>query len=81
MGTIQQNNNVIDGVNLRAEAKRFTHRRCSIDTVMSIPREGRGISLIKAGNDVRQVQSFSKKNHGQRFPEFQTAKLTKFQYK
>ena len=25
-GTIPQNNNMIDGVNLRAEAKRFTHR-------------------------------------------------------
>ena len=43
MGTIQQNNNVIDGVNLRAEAKRFTHTHThtmqSIDT-MSIPQEG-----------------------------------------
>ena len=28
VGTIQQNNNIIDGVNLRAETKRFTHRRC-----------------------------------------------------
>ena len=25
VGTIQQNNNVIDGVNLRTEAKRITH--------------------------------------------------------
>ena len=28
----QQNNNVIYVVNLRAEAKRFTHRRCKVLT-------------------------------------------------
>ena len=32
VGTIEQNSNVIDGVNLRAEAKRFTHRRCKVLT-------------------------------------------------
>ena len=78
MGTIQQNNNVIDGVNLRAEAKRFTYRRCKVLTLMSIPQKGGGHSLIKAGKDVRQVQNFSKNlTPGQSFH----CKITKFQFK
>ena len=32
VGTIQQNNNVRDGVNLRAEVKLFTHRQCKVLT-------------------------------------------------
>ena len=32
VGMIQQNNNVRDGVNLRAEVKLFTHRQCKVLT-------------------------------------------------
>ena len=32
VGTIHQNNNVIDGVNLGAEAKRITHGQCKVLT-------------------------------------------------
>ena len=64
---IQQNNNVIYVVNLGAEAKRFTHRRCKVFTQCQFLKRGGGdggISLIK---DVQQMQ-----NRGQ-------AKITKFQ--
>ena len=44
-------------VNLRAEAKRFTQTMQSMDT-MSIPQDGGGgISPIRVGKDVRQVQN------------------------
>ena len=57
VGTIQQNNKVIDRVNLRAEAKRSTHRRCKVLIQCHFLKRGWGISLIKAGKDVRQVQN------------------------
>ena len=39
--TIQQIDNVTDGVNLRAEAKRFTHRRCKVLTYCQFIKGGR----------------------------------------
>ena len=58
---IQQNNNVIDGVNLRAETKRFTYRQWKVLTECQFLKRGVGsISLIKVGKDVRQVQNLSK---------------------
>ena len=44
VGTVQQNNNMIDGVNLRAEAKQFTHRRCKVLTQCQFSKRGVGAS-------------------------------------
>ena len=61
MGTIQQNNNVIDEGKLRAEVKRFTHRRCKILTQCQFLKrrvgEGVATSLIKVSKYVWQVQN------------------------
>ena len=51
----QQNNNVIYVVNLGAEAKRFTHRRCKVLT-----RGGGGGGASKLEIEARQkLQNFS----------------------
>ena len=45
---------MIDGINLRAKAKRCTHRRCEVLTQCQFPKRGvggGGISLIKGGTD------------------------------
>ena len=71
--TIQQNHNMIYVVNLGAEAKRFTHRRCKVLIQCQFLKRGGGgggwANLPNIIKDVRQVQ-----NRGQ-------AKITKFQYK
>ena len=50
---------MIDAVNLGAEAKRFTHRRCKVLTQCQFLKGWGvgGISLIKVGKDVQQVQN------------------------
>ena len=60
--TIQQIDSVIYVVNLGAEAKRFTHRRCKVLT-LSIPQEGEwGGNLPKKGC-ATSAKSRPGKNH------------------
>ena len=44
MGMIQQSYNEIDGINFRADAKRFTHKTKKKDNIMSIVRRCKKIT-------------------------------------
>ena len=57
--TIQQIDNVTDGVNLRAEAKRFTHRRCKVLTYCQFIKGG-GCLPVNVGTDVPRVQNLGR---------------------